>query len=245
LFDTSPYDQAMTGAGGLDTIRQASFMGRGRLIIVGGCLLGMTLLSGCQSDRPEIGTLAGRWSDELGTVYEFTATSDNTYTGEVVQNAGNVCTPVAITLTGSGSTYQGPETFYKGSAGACGEKLGIGSIHLFVAADKMSVSVTWGPPAGVAGCSNCAPQTFTRQGTAPVAVNGFAWWLILVVGVLAVVVAGLYWLARRKSPADHSIQDTPAETLTDEPAPLEEPAPISDAAPMNDPARLDDPAIRP
>jgi hypothetical protein len=181
-----------------------------RLLIVVVGLLAGTALAACAG--PDRSSPAGSWRDQVGTVYQFTA-SGSAYDGEVTHNTGNVCTPVAIKLTGTSRHYHGPERFYSGLR--CGKFTGNGTIFFVVGADGKTAAVTWAAPGSVS-CGNCAPTTFTRVADPP---GGFPWWIVVVI-LIALLLAVGYIAWRRRS------------RRTDPPGSPLPPAPAVPAAPV-------------
>jgi hypothetical protein len=108
-------------------------------------------------------TLVGRWHGKGGNIYEFTASGRNSYSGEVVVRGSGVCTPVNITVSGTGLHFKGTTAFYKNY---CHTYDGKYTVILDLASDGAHVRKSF-PPEVISstGCTNCDPETWDRVGT--------------------------------------------------------------------------------
>jgi hypothetical protein len=115
------------------------------------------------SAAPANETLAGKWRDEKSNVYEFTATGAGSYTAQVIDRVGSICTPINIKVSPIGGRYEGTMAFYKVANSVCGDYLGDGTIIIELGAAGTTAQVRWAGPAAVGNCLNCTPHTWTRQ----------------------------------------------------------------------------------
>jgi hypothetical protein len=118
-------------------------------------------------------SLAGDWVQSGdGTIIEFTATGQDTFSGEVVGDSTYFCLPINFMVSGNNGQYTGSDTFYSApiTPPTCGPSIGTGTVTIEIAADGATATVTLLPPGGVT-CSNCGQVTWTRN-TASFTVDG-------------------------------------------------------------------------
>src|SRR5262249_30220472 len=113
-------------------------------------------VSRVRPDPADTGTgITGQWDDGHGTIYQIdpsgqAGNGQDSYTVNVIENAGYICLPINVEVTGTGAgPYTGPEAFYRGTpsqtAGVtgCGGFLGNGTITFNLSGDHNSLSVSW------------------------------------------------------------------------------------------------------
>ncbi len=138
-------------------------------LLCAGWLVAVSIFGRAAQDTtaPPADPIVGRWDDGRGTIYEITRTGTNAYHGEAAANAGYVCAPVDLRLTGSANRYTGKGRFYR----PCGTFIGDATVTIDLSADGLTARVNWTPPPSAGGCSNCAPLVWTRQGASAPAKN--------------------------------------------------------------------------
>jgi hypothetical protein len=108
-------------------------------------------------------TLTGKWRDEKSNIYEFVSSGTDSYSGQVVDAAGGVCTPININVSASARHFEGTMAFYKVVDSKCDAYLGDGTIAIALNEAGSTAQVTWAGPAAGGNCLNCTPHTWTRQ----------------------------------------------------------------------------------
>jgi hypothetical protein len=112
-------------------------------------------------------TLTGAWVDPTGSAFTFAAAGLGIYVArEESPGAPQCAASDDVKVDGGNGRYEGTIDIYRqggaGNANGCEPRIGIDTITIDIAANGASAYVTID---GTASCTDCAPQTWTRQGT--------------------------------------------------------------------------------
>lgn len=153
---------------------------RAKWLIAGALIIVDALAAGCGASEPSsvtasptntiaatspqaASTLTGKWRDEKSNVYEFVSSGAGSYSAQVVDAAGGICTPINIKVTERAGHFEGTMAFYKVVNSTCGEYLGDGTVSIELNAAGSIAKVSWAGPTAGGNCLNCTPHTWTRQ----------------------------------------------------------------------------------